>query len=232
MDLENDPRKAAPEKDLTTESTTKANSTKNQVVSDTEARRREASKLRARRNRKRKKEESINLENHVQTLTVRNMDLERQIEVMKVQLIGAEERIKTLEKLLSDTLRGVSYRTDMFVYLLTRSDINFNSSILQSKPQTLHPIGSNTFPDSMNYHGNFGLNINQYCGQMYPMNGGAYSTVNIGNTLPSGFTSLGAFAGLSRNEILMQALMDQYPQLAQQRLDQAYSDDKHREKQT
>jgi len=121
MDLENDPIKAAPEKDQTTEPTTD-NSTKNQVLSDTEARRREASKLRARRNRKRKKEESINLENHVQTLSVRNMDLERQIEVMKVQLIGAEEKIKTLEKLLSDTLKGVRfYRSGMFVHLLTDS---------------------------------------------------------------------------------------------------------------
>ena len=119
MDLENDPSKAAPEKDQTTEPTTD-NSTKNQVLSDTEARRREASKLRARRNRKRKKEESINLENHVQTLSVRNMDLERQIEVMKVQLIGAEEKIKTLEKLLSDTLKGVRfYRSGMFVHFLT-----------------------------------------------------------------------------------------------------------------
>lgn len=73
--------------------------------------------------------------------------------------------------------------------------------------------------------------MNQYCGQMYPMNGGAYGTVNTGNTLPSGFSGLGSFAGLSANELLVQALMCQYPQLAQQRLDQVYSDSKPREKQ-
>jgi hypothetical protein len=107
MESEREAIKESPERALPTETLATNDSSNDQVFGDIEARRREASKLRARRNRKRKKEESLNLENHVKNLSMRNMELERQLEVMKVQLVGAEEKIKTLEKLLSDTLKAV-----------------------------------------------------------------------------------------------------------------------------
>jgi hypothetical protein len=135
--------KETPENPLTTEPTATTDSTENEVLKDAETRRREASKLRARRNRKRKKEETENLENHIKLLTVRNMDLERQLEVMTVQLIGAEEKIKTLEKLLSDALKAGSHAQQMSeTYIRNHGLNNMNEQHYALYPMNIGSYGA------------------------------------------------------------------------------------------
>lgn len=215
--------KDSPENPLTTEPTATTDSTENEVLKDVETRRREASKLRARRNRKRKKEETVNLENHIRMLTVRNMDLERQLEVMTVQLIGAEEKIKTLEKLLSDTLKaGVRNQELKNPCCLLTTDSHcsrqFKFNIIQSYAQQI--------PET--YIGNHGLNnMNQQHFALHPMNIGTYGTVPNGSSIiPTGLTGLASYADLNRNAMLMQAIVDLQSHRAQQQMEQIHNDSK------
>lgn len=215
--------KETPENPLTTEPTATTDSTENEVLKDAETRRREASKLRARRNRKRKKEETENLENHIKLLTVRNMDLERQLEVMTVQLIGAEEKIKTLEKLLSDALKaGVRNQELKHPSCLLTTDSHcscpFKFNIIQSHAQQM----------SETYIRNHGLNnMNEQHYALYPMNIGSYGALPNGSSIiPAGLTGLASYADLNRNAMLMQAITEQQSYRSQQHMEQMYNDSK------